>query len=52
MISTGTMVIVEGVPDHLQDDEEMRTKELFLGCVGRKFEVVSITNVSGTNLLE
>jgi len=52
MISTGTIVIVEGVPDHLQDDEEMRTKELFLGCVGRKFEVISITNVSGENLLE
>lgn len=52
MISTGTMVIVEGVPEDLPDDDVMRTRELFLGCVGRKFEVVSVTNVSGTNLLE
>ena len=51
MISTGTIVIVNGVPDDLPDDE-LRTKDLFLGCVGRKFKVISTTNVSGTHLLE
>lgn len=55
MISVGTMVTVIGVPDDLQDDlpgDDMRTKELFHGCIGRKFEVVSVTNDSGTRLLE
>ncbi|MEI9421201.1 hypothetical protein O7A70_08485 [Mesorhizobium sp. Cs1299R1N1] len=45
-------MIVESVPDDLRDDDEMRTKELFLGCVGRKFEVISTTIVSGEHLLE
>jgi hypothetical protein len=55
MISAGAIVTVIGVPEDLKDDlpgDEMRTKELFLGCVGRKFEVISVTNDAGTHLLE
>lgn len=55
MISAGTMVTVVSVPEDLNEDlpgDDMRTKELFLGCVGRSFEVVSVTADKETRFLE